>query len=337
MNELREHVGGRRAFTSLGISRATDHRRRHPRPAKPRQPRAVPSWALTEDERKEFLELANSPDFVDKTPAEIYHYRLDHLGQYTCSVRSMYRILADNREVCERRNLRRHPNYARPELLATAPRQLWSWDITKLRGPAPGVYYQLYVVIDVYSRFVVAWLLDRRESEEHAKTMLEEAFHREGILPNMLTVHADRGPAMKSGVVSDLYTTLGITKSHSRPYVSDDNPFSEGHFKTLKYRPEFPDRFGSIEDARAFCHVFFDWYNNEHYHSGITWLTPATVHYGRSDEVLAKRHAILIEQHRKNPQRFINGAPKLSTLPDAVWINPPVTAPGLEPVSAHLH
>lgn len=278
---------------------------------------------MSQDLRQEFLDLANSPKFVDKTPAEIYHYQLDHEGKYTCSMRSMYRILADSREVRERRNLRRHPVYARPELLATAPRQLWSWDITKLRGPCPGVYFQLYVVIDVFSRFVVGWLLDHCESDDLAKTLLGAAIRREGILPHDLTIHADHGPAMKSKLVSDLYTTLGVTKSHSRPYVSDDNPYIESHFKTLKYRPAFPDRFGSIQDARAFCRDFFVWYNTEHYHSGIKWLTPTSVHHGLSSVILAKRQEILVAQYEKTPRRFINGMPKLSHVPEAVWINRP--------------
>ena len=235
----------------------------------------------------------------------------------------MYRILADNDEVRERRNQLRHPKHAEPELLATGPRQLWSWDITKLRGASRGEYYHLYVVLDVFSRVVVAWMLARHESEDLAKQLLDWACEREAIEPGRLTIHADRGAAMKSLSVAELLSALGVTKSHGRPHVSDDSPYCESQFKTLKYRPDFPSRFGPFEDARAFCGSFFSWYNNEHYHSGIAWLTPATVHAGRGDEVLARRHATVLQHFERTPQRFINGRPRPASVPHEVWINAP--------------
>jgi putative transposase len=320
--EIREDAGERRACQVLGLSRATEQRRNKPHEPKERRVREVPEWTLTQEQRQRVLELADSSEHMDKSMNEIYHCLLDH-NQYLCSPRTMYRILADNSQVRERRNQRRHPQYKKPELLATAPRQLWSWDITKLRGPSRGVYFQLYVIIDVFSRFVVGWLLATKESEELAKLLHEEAYRREGICPGQLTLHSDRGPAMKALSVGDKLAQMGVTKSHSRPYVSDDNPYSESQFKTLKYRPEFPDRFGSLEDARAFCRTFFAWYNDEHYHSGIAWLTPATVHVGRGHEVLVQRHATLLEHYELTPARFFNGRPTLKSLPREVWINAP--------------
>jgi putative transposase len=326
--ELRDELGERLACQSLGLSRSTEQRRKKPHEPheahepKERAAREAPEWALTQEERQQVLDLANSREHTDKTMTEIYHHLLDH-DQYLCSPRTMYRILAEHSEIRERRNQLRHPKYKRPELLATAPRQLWSWDITKLRGPSRGVYFQLYVIIDVFSRFVVGWLLASRESEDLAQLLHEEAYRREGILPGQLTLHSDRGPAMKALSVGDKLAQLGVTKSHSRPYVSDDNPYSESQFKTLKYRPEFPDRFGSIEDARNFCRAFFTWYNDEHYHSGIAWLTPATVHAGRGGEVLARRHTTVLEHYERTPARFFNGRPTMRTLPREVWINAP--------------
>lgn len=322
LSEIREGNGERFACRSLGLSRSTEQRRKKPHEPKERPVREVPAWTLTKEERQQVLDLANSHEHTDKTMTEIYHHLLDH-DQYLCSPRTMYRILAEHSEIRERRNQLRHPQYKKPELLATAPRQLWSWDITKLRGPSRGVYFQLYVILDVFSRFVVGWLLASRESEDLAQLLHEEAYRREGIRPGQLTLHADRGPAMKSLSVGDKLAQLGVTKSHSRPYVSDDNPYSESQFKTLKYRPEFPDRFGSIEDARAFCRSFFTWYNDEHYHSGIAWLTPATVHAGRGQEVLARRHTTLLEHYERTPARFFNGRPAVKSLPRETWINAP--------------
>lgn len=317
-------VGQRAACLYLGLSRATVHRRAHPRIPEDKTPRKGPEWALSPAERQRFLDLAHSRQFVDKTAAEIFYTLLDR-GEYLCSIRTMYRILAENAEVKERRNQLRHPVYKKPELMATAQNQLWSWDITKLRGPSKGVYYHLYVVLDVYSRCVVAWMLASCESEDLAKELLAKGYRKHGIRPGQLTTHSDRGPAMKAQTVTDLLVALGVTKSHSRPYVSDDNPYSESQFKTMKYRPQFPGRFGSMEDAHAFCRTFIDWYNKEHYHSGICWLTPETVHYGQADRVLGQRHIALTAAYELNPHRFLTGRPKLQTLPQEVWINPPAT------------
>jgi putative transposase len=320
--ELKQHVGERMACESLGLSRSTEQRRKKPPEPREKAKRPTPEWALTDEERQQVLEIAHSREHTDKTVMEIYYHYLDR-GQYFCSPRTMYRILAENGEVRERRNQLRHPQYAKPELLATGPRQLWSWDITKLRGPSRGTFFHLYVVLDVFSRFVVAWLVAPHESEDLARQLLDEACQREQIAPGQLTIHADRGPAMKAATVGELLGRLGVTKSHSRPYVSDDNPYSESQFKTLKYRPTFPNRFGSFEDARAFCRGFFTWYNDEHYHSGIAWLTPATVHAERGDQILHRRHLTLLEHFERTPARFFKGRPKPAEIPQAVWINAP--------------
>lgn len=276
-------------------------------------------------EQQEFLDLAHSARFVDKTPTEIYFTLLDE-DRYLCSRRTMYRILAAHREVRERRDLLRRPHYARPELMATGPRQLWSWDITYLRGPYRGLYFYLYVILDVFSRKVVGWMLAHRESEHLATDLIRDTCKKEGIERGKLSLHSDRGAAMKAKSVGDLLEVLGVHKSHSRPSVSNDNPYSESQFKTLKYRPEFPGRFGSYEDALAFCRAFFEWYNNEHYHSGICWLTPTVVHEGRAEQVLLKRHTTKLTAYLANPDRFVRGQPVLETLPEAVWINPPIRA-----------
>ena len=235
----------------------------------------------------------------------------------------MYRVLADEGEVRERRNQLRHPNYEKPELLATRPNEVWSWDITKLKGPHKWTYYHLYVVLDIFSRCVVGWMIADRESATFAKRLLSEIVDKQGIEPHALTIHADRGPSMRSKLVAQLLADLSITKTHSRPHVSNDNPYSESQFKTLKYRPEFPGRFGSLEDARAFLGPFFHWYNNEHRHGGIGMLTPATVHYGKAHDALARRSRVLEQAYRHHPERFVRGQPTPQSLPIAAWINPP--------------
>lgn len=330
LGELRETMGQRSACLYLGLSRATVHRRVHPSLPGARTTREGPVWALSEAERQAFLDVAHSLPFIDKTAAEIFYTLLDR-GEYLCSIRTMYRILAEHAEVKERRNQLRHPIYTKPELMATAPNQLWSWDITKLRGPTKGIYYHLYVVIDVFSRYVVAWMLASRESEDLAKELLADAYYKHGVRPGELTTHSDRGPAMKAQTVVDLLARLGVAKSHSRPYVSNDNPYSESQFKTMKYRAGFPGRFGSQEDALAFCRPFIVWYNDDHYHSGICWLAPVTVHYGQAERVLAQRHEALTAAYELNPSRFFAGRPKLQTLPQEVWINPPATAASTTP------
>ena len=271
------------------------------------------------------LDVLHSDRFVDKAPAAVYAALLDQ-GTYHCSIRTMYRILHDCREVRERRNQLRHPNYKKPELLATGPNQVWSWDITKLLGPAKWTYYYLYVILDIYSRYVVGWMLASRENADLAKRLIRESIERQQVEPGKLVIHSDRGPSMKSHAVAQLLATLGVTKSHSRPHVSNDNPFSESQFKTLKYRPEFPDRFGSQEDAHGFCQGFFPWYNDEHYHSGLGMLTPASVHYGHAAEVLAERQRTLDAVYAAHPERFVGKRPRPLALPAAVWINPPDTS-----------
>jgi putative transposase len=278
------------------------------------------------------LEVLHSERFADASPGEIWATLLDE-ETYLCSERSMYRILGENCEVRERRNQLRHPQYSKPELLATAPNQVWSWDISKLKGPVKWTYYYLYVLLDIYSRYVVAWLLADRESGVNAKRMIEQAYEQQNIKPGQVTIHADRGPAPAGKVVAQLLADLGLTKSHSRPHVANDNPFSESQFKTMKYRPEFPDRFGSMPDARGFCRVFFRWYNIDHRHSGIAMLTPAMVHYGHAEEVLAKRHQVLLAAYDAHPERFPNGPPRRKQLPPAAWINPPSTAAMTEEVA----
>lgn len=288
-----------------------------PKAARPRPPRS-----LNDEENKAVLEVLHEERFMDKAPAEVYATLLDE-GRHLCSISTMYRILHANKEVRERRNQLRHPEYKKPELLATAPNQVWSWDITKLKGPVKWTYYYLYVIIDIFSRHAVGWMVAHRETAALAKALIGETCSRQGIDQEQLIIHSDRGSPMTSKAVALLMSDLGITKSLSRPHVSNDNPFSESQFKTLKYRPAFPERFGSIEDARAFAKRLLDWYNNEHYHSGIALMTPATVHYGRGEECNRNRQGVLSQAYETHPERFVRGCPKTLELPKAAWINPP--------------
>lgn len=280
------------------------------------------SRALSEYEEQQVLAHLHSERFVDQSPGQVYAALLDE-GSYLCSERTMYRILAKHGEVKERRNQRRHPSYTKPELLATRPNQVWSWDITKLKGPVKWTYFYLYVMLDIFSRYVVGWMVATRETAALARELIKETFLRQDVSPGELTIHADRGSPMKAKSTAMLMADLGVTKSHSRPYVSDDNPFSESQFKTLKYRPQFPERFGSLMDARAFCVSFFDWYNREHRHSGIRMMTPEMVHYGLAEQVRTKRQCILDAAHTVHPERFVHGKPLLPALQQEVWINPP--------------
>jgi putative transposase len=310
---------------ALSFARATYYRQLQPvfAPAPKRaSPRALPAG-----ERKAVLDVLHEERFIDLAPSEVYATLLDE-GRYLCSERTMYRVLAENEEIRERRNQLRHPKYAAPELLATKPNQLWSWDITKLLGPTKWTYFYLYVVLDVFSRYVVGWLVADAESAVLADLLLSDAYQRNGIQPGQLTVHADRGTSMKSKHVAMLLADLGVTKTHSRPHVSDDNPYSEAQFKTLKYRPDFPERFGSIEDARGFHGDFFRWYNNEHHHTGLGLLTPADVHFGRAEERHASRIVVLEAAHRAHPERFVAGTPIPPALPTAAWINKPKSVDG---------
>jgi len=281
--------------------------------------------SLSADERQKVLDIFHDERFLDLAPPQVFTHLLDE-GHYIASERTMYRILSANNEVKERRRLRKHPKYRRPELLARGPNQLWTWDITRLRGPNKLEYYQLYVMLDVYSRFVVGWMVSYKETAELAKNFIAETCESQGIIRDSLTIHADRGPSMKSKSVADLYAHLGVTKSHSRPRVSNDNPYSESQFKTMKYCLTYPDRFGSIEDAKSFCRDFFSWYNNEHYHSGIKMLTPATVHNGDGDKILIARAKIKAAAFERHKERFVKGRPKIEKLEREVWINPPEAA-----------
>lgn len=327
--ELSRRVGIAPACRALGVPRAGIYRHRQPRRTRPEAPRRRPPNALARHERKAVLETLHGERFVDKAPREVFATLLDE-DSYLCSVRTMYRILDAEGEVRERRNQVRRLNYKKPELLAVAPNQVWSWDITKLRGPITWSYFYLYVILDIFSRYVVGWMVAERESALLAERLIKDTLEKQGIGRHQLTLHADRGSSMKSKTVAQLLADMGVTKSHSRPQVSDDNPYSESQFKTLKYAPEFPDRFGSAEDARGFCRRFFPWYNAEHHHTGIGLLTPETVHYGRAEEVIERRRVVLEAAYRNHPERFFNGPPKAQDRPSAAWINKPVQAPLIE-------
>jgi putative transposase len=313
----------------LGVARATlyRHRRRPSAAPAPARVERNSARALDIEERQAVLATLHSERFVDQSPAAVYAALLDE-GRYLCSQRTMYRLLEDAGELRERRDQLRHPVYAKPELLASCPNEVWSWDITKLLGPTKWSYFYLYVLLDIYSRYVVGWMVAHRESAELAKKLIAESARKQAIAPGQLTVHADRGSSMTSKPVALLLADLGVTKTHSRPSVSNDNPFSEAQFKTLKYRPEFPDRFGSIADARGFCVGFFDWYNNRHYHSGLALLTPETVHLGNTATVIERRGAVLAAAYAAHPERFVRRAPRPAAPPSAVWINPPKSADG---------
>ncbi len=322
--ELARQVGAVPACRALGVSRATFYRRKRPTPGH-QQPRPTPARALCQNERERVIEVLGSERFVDRSPAEVFATLLDE-KKYLCSERTMYRVLAESRPVRERRNQLQHPQYAKPELMATAPNQLWSWDITKLLGPKKWTYYYLYVLLDIFSRYVVGWMVADRENSALAGRLIEETCNKQGVRPKVLTLHSDRGSPMTSKCTAQLLADLGVTRSLSRPQVSDDNPFSEAQFKTLKYHPGFPGRFLACEHATGYCRSFFPWYNTEHRHGGISMLTPDDVHHGRAQTVLAQRQRTLDAAWAAHPERFVRGLPKTHPLPEAVWINPPETS-----------
>lgn len=322
VTEVATLVGVGAACSALSLPRATYYRATRPAPRKVPTPRKAPARALLQSERQEVLQVLHSEAFVDTAPSEVVASLLGQ-GVYHCSARTMYRILAERGESRERRDQLRHPQYKRPELLATAPNQVWSWDITKLRAAEKWTYYYLYVLLDIYSRYVVGWLLSHRESGELAAELLEQSYHKHGVDPDQLVVHADRGAAPTSKTLKQMMVDLGVTPSHSRPHVSNDNPFSESQFHTVKSRPDYPDRFGCFEDARSFCQRTFSWYNDDHHHSGIAMLTPAQVHFGQAALVLAERQRVLDIAYAAHPERFVNGPPRVAALREAVWINPP--------------
>jgi len=322
VDQHRDVAGVKPLCSALDVPRETYYRRRRPLP-RFHVSRPTSTRALSADERQHVLDALHSERFIDRTPAEVHATLLDE-RTYLCSLRTMYRILDGEHEVRERRNQARHPQYAKPELLATAPNQVWSWDITKLLGPVKWSYFYLYVALDIFSRYVVGWMLARSESAELASRLIRESCEKHAIDPGKLTLHSDRGPPMRSHTLAQMLADLGVEKSFSRPHTSNDNPFSESHFKTLKYGPGFPDRFlGGYDEALAYVRRFFDWYNDEHHHGSLAGLTPADVHFGHADHVLALREDVLRSAFRKHPERFVRGMPSVPSLPNAVWINPP--------------
>ncbi len=333
MGAVKEHapvLGVAPLCEALGLSRATAYRTWHRErfPVEPK-PRPKPARALDEDERQAVLDVLHEERFADQPPAQVFASLLDE-ERFLCSERTMYRILEAQGEVKERRNQLEHPRYAKPELLAQRPNEVWSWDITKLKGPVKWTYFYLYVILDIFSRYTVGWMVAARESATLARQLIAETCHKQAIAEEQLTLHADRGSSMRSKVVAMLLSDLGVTKTHSRPHVSNDNPFSESQFKTLKYRPEFPARFGCIEDSRTFCVDFFAWYNTGHHHSALGWLTPQDVHYGRGAGMVAARQQVLDMAYVQHPERFVRKPPEAPQLPKAVWINPPARSPKKE-------
>ena len=316
-------LGTAPACRASGVPRASLYRGR--RPVAVVRPRPVPPRALDPVERQAVLDLLHTR-FVDQAPAQMHAALLDE-GTYLCSPRTMYRVLDTAQEIKERRDQVRRPHYTAPELLATRANEVWSWDITKLLGPAKWTYFYLYVILDIFSRYVVGWMLAPRENAALAERLIAETCAKQDIQPGQLTIHADRGGPMRSKPVALLLADLGVTKTHSRPQVSNDNPFSEAQFRTLKYCPLFPERFGSLEDGRVFGQSFFRWYNHEHHHSGLGFLTPAIVHFGHAAAVRAQREVVLAAAYTAHPERFVNGPPRAADLPTAVWINPPVKTP----------
>lgn len=332
VTELANDVGTSAACQALCMPRASYYRgRRKISSPAVAAPRPSPARALRPAERETVLSRLHEERFQDRSPAAVYATLLDE-GQYHCSIRTMYRLLEQRGESRERRDQLIHPPYKKPELLATAANQLWSWDITKLLGPAKWTYFYLYVILDVFSRYVTGWMVAMRESAELAKRLIEESCKKQCIPPGQLTLHADRGTSMSSKPVAFLLADLGVTKTHSRPHVSNDNPYSESQFRTLKYRPEFPDRFGCIQDSRAFCQGFFRWYNGEHRHSGLGLLTPAMVHCGQTSNIVKRRQQVLDIAYELHPERFVRSAPRPPVVPTEAWINKPI--PVADTVSA---
>ena len=324
VEELTPIVGTRPACRALGVAPATIYRRRRPPAPRPSRPRPTPARALSEQERQAVLAELHSERFVDSSPAQVWATLLDE-GRYLASQRTMYRLLAANGETGERRDQLSHPAYAKPELLAARPNEVWSWDISKLKGPAKWTCFYLYVILDVFSRYAVGWTVQQRESASVAEQLIAQTLGKQRIARDQLTIHADRGSSMTSKPVAFLLADLGVTKTHSRPYTSTDNPYSEAHFKTLKYRPGFPVRFDSIDEARAFCREFFAWYNHQHRHSGVGLLTPATVHHGLAEQTHAARRRVLAAAYAAWPERFVRRPPRPPALPTGAWINKPNT------------
>ena len=320
VESLSKDIGVSKACDALQLPRSTLYRWRKPKIAS--APRPTPSRALALPERQEILEQVHSERFLDQSIPEIHATLLDE-GIWLGSMRTMYRVVDAAQEVRERRNVARHPVYTKPQLVARGPNQVWSWDITKIKGPVARTYFHLYVILDIFSRLVVGWMLSLSESAAQASALIEQTCERQKIDRSQLTIHSDRGPSMTSKPVAQLLAELGITRSLSRPHVSNDNSYSESQFKTFKYHPTFPGCFGSIEDGRAHCRNFFDWYNPQHRHSALAWLTPADVHYGRGPAILAARQKTLLAAYHAHPERFPHGPPVVPALHTEVWINRP--------------
>lgn len=306
VTQLAQKTNTKQACEQMAYPRSSYYRQQQTKPALT-EPRPVPApspRALPPAEQDNVRGLLNSERFVDSSPRQMYGALLDE-GQYLCSVSTMYRILKANEEVRERRNQKRHPVYQKPELLATGPNQVWSWDITKLRGPVPHTYYYMYTILDIFSRYVVGYMIATRELASLAQQLVADSCAKQGIEPEQLILHADRGSSMTSKTLALLLADLGVGKSHSRPYTSDDNPFSESQFKTMKYRPDYPDRFGSPQEARHWAHPFIHWYNNEHRHTSLGLMTPATVHYGLAAELTIQRQATLQAAYEKDRKSVV--------------------------------
>jgi putative transposase len=327
IEQHRQDLGTRALCDALEVPRASFYRQRSPQTTTALAvTRKCPAQALSDGERQTVLATLHEPRFVDVAPPQVYAQLLEE-GRYLCSIRTRYRLLAAHQEVRERRAVAAHPVYTPPELLATRPNEVWSWDITKLKGPVKWTYYYLYVILDIFSRYVVGWMIAAQESATLAQRLIADRCAKQKIVADQLTLHADRGSSMKSKVVAQLLADLGVTKTHSRPYVSNDNPFSESQFKTMKYRPQFPERFGCLQDARAFGGDFFPWYNGEHRHSGVALYTPSDVHYGRVEQVHHCRQAALDAAYQRSPNRFVRKPPEAALPPRVVWINPPKDTP----------
>ncbi len=322
MSELATKIGVKSACEVLNVPRSRVYRDRSPSKKESMQARPTPAHALSTAEKAKVRDILNSERFMDQAPRQVYATLLDE-GTYLCHWRTMYRILSEYNEVRERRLIRRHPVYKKPELLATAPNQVWSWDITWMRGARKLEKYPLYCVLDIFSRYVVGWMIAEVESSELAKQLIAETACKQGIEPDQLTLHADNGSPMKGKPLSQLLVDLKISKSHNRPHTSNDNPFSEAQFKTMKYRPDYPDRFTSIDEAQQWARPFFEWYNKQHYHSGLNLMTPASVHYGEANVIQQQRQQIMVQAYREHPERFMQGIPLIKGSPMAVYINPP--------------
>jgi putative transposase len=322
IHENRETVGVKFACEAFGVPESSYFRNISPVKIEDKPQLFEHHRALREEEQTEVLSVLNSDKYVDKAPAAVVACLLDE-GKYLCSVGTMYRILRKNKASKERRDQRRHPDYVKPELIATGPNQVWTWDITKIRTGIKFKYHHLYVIIDMYSRYVVGWVIHDYEDSGLAVQLIEQTCEKQGIVPGQLTIHADRGAAMKSQSVAQLMADLDINKSHSRPYVSDDNPFSEAQFKTLKYHSSYPKIIATLDEAKLYMRGWFNWYNNEHRHSGIAMLKPVDVHTGKAEKVLGKRQKILDKAYLSHPERFPRGKPKVASLAKAVYINKP--------------